>query len=189
MCVGDLCAAAENYFFDAVRPYAGAPTVKCSREIDLKSDAVSAEPLSEFSVICGEVVLAAASCFPGVAEHGTTRLSASKATESSKDPTTITRLAEMKDQYDQITSSPDALLFGEGYGQYYRYSPAYLPDQAGQINKKGFYPIWRAVAPNTLYLPVKGRAILMVAALPAASIGGNPLDPRFAGLIFNVASG
>jgi hypothetical protein len=34
-----------------------------------------------------------------------------------------------------------------------------------------------------------GRAILMVAALPATSIGGNPLGPRFAGLVFGVALG
>ena len=29
----------------------------------------------------------------------------------------------------------------------------------------------------------------MVAALPATSIGGNPLGPRFAGLVFGVALG
>ena len=183
------------------------------------------------AVICGAVIAGGASFFPTVAEHWTIRMSASKATESGRDPTTITRLAEMKDQYDQITSSPDSLLFGKGYGHYYRYSPSYLPDLAGQISAKDFYAIhewfaghnfwvyqlfaggivfglalplallyslyrcciayrkWRAIAPNSLYLPVMGRAILMVAALPATSIGGNPLGPRFAGLVFGVALG
>ncbi|MEI6000186.1 hypothetical protein H3V53_24155 [Paraburkholderia bengalensis] len=182
-------------------------------------------------LICGGVVMAAASYIPGVAEHWTNRIFASKNTESGKDPTTITRLAEMKDQYDQIMSSTDALLFGKGYGHYYRYSPAYLPDLTGQISEKDFYAIhewfaghnfwvyqlfaggivfglalplallfalikccmayrrWRATAPDALYLPVMGRAILMVAALPATSIGGNPLGQRFAGLVFGVALG
>jgi hypothetical protein len=43
--------------------------------------------------------------------------------------------------------------------------------------------------PNLLYLPVLGRAILLLAALPATSIGGNPLGPRFSGLVYGVALG
>jgi hypothetical protein len=38
-------------------------------------------------------------------------------------------------------------------------------------------------------LPVLGRAIMLFAALPATSIGGNPLGPRFSGLIFGIALG
>jgi hypothetical protein len=36
---------------------------------------------------------------------------------------------------------------------------------------------------------VFGRSILLLAALPAQSIGGNPLGPRFSGLVFGVALG
>ncbi|AXE91444.1 hypothetical protein ACOCG7_33685 [Paraburkholderia sp. DD10] len=168
---------------------------------------------------------------PTVAEHWAQRIFASKETVSGKDPTTITRLAEMRDQFDQVTASPETLLFGEGYGHYYRYSPAYLPDLAGQMSEKDFYAInewaaghnfwvyqffaggllfgigmplaslaalvicflsyryWRSVVPDAPMLPVLGRAIMLFAALPATSIGGNPLGPRFSGLIFGIGLG
>ena len=168
---------------------------------------------------------------PTVAEHWTQRIFASKETASGKDPTTVTRLAEMRDQYDQVTASPETLLFGEGYGHYYRYSPVYLPDLAGQISEKDFYAInewaaghnfwvyqffaggllfgigmplaslaalvicffsyryWRSVVPDAPMLPVLGRAIMLFAAMPATSIGGNPLGPRFSGLIFGIGLG
>ena len=173
----------------------------------------------------------AALCFPTVAEHWTQRIFFSEETRSGKDPTTVTRLAEMRDQYDQVTADPQSLLFGEGYGHYYHYSPVYLPDLAGQISEKDFYAIsewaaghnfwvyqffaggllfgvamplvtlgalaicffayryWRSVVPDAPMLPVLGRAIMLFAALPATSIGGNPLGPRFSGLIFGVALG
>ncbi|SDQ31762.1 O-antigen ligase [Paraburkholderia fungorum] len=173
----------------------------------------------------------AALAFPTVAEHWTQRIFASEETASGKDPTTITRLAEMRNQYDQVTQSPETLLFGEGYGHYYRYSPLYLPDLAGQFSEKDFYAInewaaghnfwvyqffaggllfgismplatlaalgicvfsyryWRTVVPDAPMLPVLGRAIMLFAALPATTIGGNPLGPRFSGLIFGVALG
>jgi hypothetical protein len=173
----------------------------------------------------------AALAFPTVAEHWTQRIFASAETVSGKDPTTITRLAEMRNQYDQVTQSTETLLFGEGYGHYYRYSPEYLPDLAGQFSEKDFYAInewaaghnfwvyqlfaggllfgigmplatlaalaicvfsyryWRTVVPDAPMLPVLGRAIMLFAALPATSIGGNPLGPRFSGLIFGVALG
>ncbi|CAB3638183.1 hypothetical protein [Paraburkholderia rhynchosiae] len=168
---------------------------------------------------------------PNVGEHWTQRIFASEETVSGKDPTTITRLAEMRDQYDQVTASPETLLFGAGYGHYYRYSPAYLPDLAGQFSKKDFYAInewaaghnfwvyqffagglvfgiamplatlgalgvcffsyryWRSVVPDAPMLPVLGRAIMLFAALPATSIGGNPLGPRFSGLVFGIGLG
>lgn len=187
------------------------------------------------TVIIGAVLAgvagAAALAFPSVAEHWAQRIFFSEETRSGKDPTTITRLAEMRDQYDQVTADPTTLLFGEGYGHYYRYSPLYLPDLAGQISEKDFYAInewaaghnfwvyqlfaggllfgigmplatlaalavcffsyryWRSVVPDAPMLPVLGRAIMLFAALPATSIGGNPLGPRFSGLIFGVALG
>ncbi|MGF6769071.1 O-antigen ligase [Paraburkholderia sp. GAS199] len=173
----------------------------------------------------------AAVAFPTVTEHWSQRIFASKEATSGRDPTTITRLAEMRDQYDQVTATPEGLLFGEGYGHYYRYSPLYLPDLAGQFSEKDFYAInewaaghnfwvyqffagglvfgiamplasllalvvcifsyryWRSVVPDAPLLPVLGRAIMMFAALPATSIGGNPLGPRFSGLIFGLALG
>ncbi|SIT42888.1 conserved membrane hypothetical protein [Paraburkholderia ribeironis] len=182
------------------------------------------------AVLAGMAGIAALS-FPEVAEHWTQRIFASEETVSGKDPTTITRLAEMRDQYDQVTKSADTLLFGEGYGHYYRYSPVYLPDLAGQFSEKDFYAInewaaghnfwvyqlfaggllfgigmplatlaalaicffsyryWRSAVPDAPLLPVLGRAIMLFAALPATSIGGNPLGPRFSGLVFGVALG
>lgn len=184
------------------------------------------------AAVLGVMVFGAASFFPGVAEHWTQRIFFAKEdTKTGKDPTTITRLAEMKDQYDQVTASPLSMLVGEGYGHDYRYSPAYLPDLAGQISKKDFYAVhdwsaghnfwvyqffaggllfgiampvailyalwrctiayrrWRTLMPHGPYLPVLGRAILLTAALPATSIGGNPLGPRFSGLVFGVSLG
>ena len=183
-----------------------------------------------FSLL-GGMAVASAAFFPKVAEHWVQRMSFAKDTESGRDPTTITRLAEMKDQYDQTTSSTLGTLVGMGYGHDYRYSPYYLPDLAGQFSKKDFYAIkewaaghnfwvyqffaggllfglalplavlwalwrgsnayrsWRHRAPDALYLPVLGRALLILAALPATSIGGNPLGNRFSGVVFGVALG
>jgi hypothetical protein len=182
--------------------------------------------------VLAAMAFTAAAWFPGVAEHWVQRIDfAQSSTKTGEDPTTMTRLAEMRDQYDQVVSSPLSLLVGKGYGHDYGYSPAYLPDLAGQMTKKDFYaerdwaaghnfwvyqffagglllglalPFallyalvrctityrrWRAYAPHTPQLPVLGRAILLTAALPAASIGGNPLGPRFSGLIFGVGLG
>ncbi|SAK69829.1 hypothetical protein [Caballeronia ptereochthonis] len=181
--------------------------------------------------LLGAMAAASAAFFPAVAEHWVQRMSFAKDTESGRDPTTITRLAEMKDQYDQAMSSTLSTIVGMGYGHDYRYSPSYLPDLAGQFSKKDFYAIkewaaghnfwvyqffaggllfglalpiailwalwrgsmayrsWRHRAPDALYLPVLGRALLVVAALPATSIGGNPLGNRFSGVVFGVALG
>jgi hypothetical protein len=187
------------------------------------------------AVMTGMVIAAlaggAALFFPDVADHWAQRIYASKETTSGMDPTTITRLAEMKDQYDQVISTPSSLIAGMGYGAVYHYSPDYLPDLAGQISKKDFYAIrefaaghnfwvyqffaggllfglwmplavllalglggiayrvWRRRAPDLLYLPVLGRSLLLLAGLPATSIGGNPLGPRYSGLVFGIALG
>lgn len=183
------------------------------------------------TVVLGVIAAIAAWSFPTVTEHWTQRLTAAQNTVSGRDPTTITRLAEIKDQVDQVTSSTQSLLLGEGYGHYYRYSPQYLPDLAGQMTEKDFYAIrewaaghnfwvyqlfaggvvfgiglplamlvgmwqcilayrrWRASDPGTPLLPAFGRSILLLAGLPAMSIGGNPLGPRFSGLVFGVALG
>ncbi|MDN7182731.1 hypothetical protein M0D69_32880 [Caballeronia sp. SEWSISQ10-4 2] len=182
-------------------------------------------------LLIAAMVAGTASFFPDVAEHWSQRIYASKETTSGRDPTTITRLAEMKDQYDQVTSTPSALIAGKGYGAIYHYSPDYLPELAGQISKKDFYAIrdfaaghnfwvyqffaggllfglwlplaillalglggvayrtWRRRVPDLLYLPVMGRSLLLLAGLPAMSIGGNPLGPRYSGLVFGVALG
>lgn len=184
------------------------------------------------AIVIGAMVFATSTMFPGVGKHWTQRIFfASQDTITGKDPTTVTRLAELTDQYDQVTSSVTTLLLGEGYGHMYHYSPKYLPDLTGQMTKKDFYAIhdwaaghnfwvyqffaggvlfgiamplallvalycgcieyrrWRASAPAAPYLPVLGRAILVTAALPATAIGGNPLGPRFSGLVFGVSLG
>lgn len=184
------------------------------------------------SVVLGAMALGTASFLPNVVEHWTQRLFfAEENTKTGEDPTTITRLAELKYQYDAVTSSTASMLIGEGYGHDYRYSPAYLPDLRGQMSEKDFYaqhdwaaghnfwvyqfyaggllfgiamPLailyallrctityrkWRAALPHAPYLPILGRAILLTAALPATSIGGNPLGPRFSGLVFGLSLG
>ncbi|ACC71636.1 hypothetical protein PPMP20_11685 [Paraburkholderia phymatum] len=183
------------------------------------------------SVVLGAMAAVAIWSMPSVSEHWMQRFTVAANTQTGKDPTTITRLAEMKDQVDQVTSSTQSLLLGEGYGHYYHYSPQYLPDLAGTISAKDFYAIhewaaghnfwiyqlfaggllfgiglplavlvtlwhcarayrrWRGRTPGAPLLPVFGRSILLLAALPATSIGGNPLGPRFSGLVFGVALG
>jgi hypothetical protein len=187
------------------------------------------------SLVAGAVLAGMAALvvwsFPTVTEPWTLGIFASQESVSGTDPATITRAAEMRDQYDQVTASADTLLFGKGYGHYYRYSPVYLPYLADQFSEQDFYAInewaaghnfwvyqffagglvfgiamplamlaalaicvfsyryWRSVLPNAPLLPVLGRAIMLFAALPATTIGGNPLGPRFSGLIFGVALG
>lgn len=187
------------------------------------------------SIVIGLLVVTTvagvAALMPSVSAHWTQRIFASKETAAGIDPTTVTRLAEISNQYDQVTASASSLLTGVGYGHVYRYSPNYLRDLQGQMSAKDFFAIhewvaghnfwmyqlfaggllfglgmplailyalykaslahreWRRRMPSLLYLPVLGRAILLLAALPATSIGGNPLGPRFSGLVFGVALG
>ncbi|TDN67443.1 hypothetical protein [Paraburkholderia sp. BL10I2N1] len=201
----------------------GAPSVRHLIKAGVRAVIVAA--------MIGSTAVAVSMMFPEVAAHWTQRVFAAKMTRSGMDPTTVTRLAELKDQYDQVTSSTTSLLLGMGYGHYYRYSPVYLWALEGQITKRDFYAIhdwgaghnfwgyqlfagglmfglglpvavlyatwcgtvsyrrWRRLAPDMPFLPVMGRSLLMVASLLAMSIGGNPLGPRFSGLVFGVALG
>ncbi|WP_277188878.1 hypothetical protein [Caballeronia sp. BR00000012568055] len=207
----------------AYATWLASPSIKHLFTSGLRAVAVAA--------LLGAMVVGAAAFFPGVLDHWAQRMEFAKNTEAGRDPTTITRLAEMKDQYDQTMSTPLSIAVGQGYGHDYRYSPYYLPDLAGQFSKKDFYAIkewaaghnfwvyqffagglmfglalplailwalwrgsmayraWRQAAPDVLYLPVLGRALLVVASLPATSVGGNPLGNRFSGIVFGVALG
>jgi hypothetical protein len=184
------------------------------------------------ALLCIAVVIGGTAMIsPEITFHWTQRLFAAEATQSDRDPTTLTRLAEMRDQYDEVTSHASTLLLGEGYGHSYRYSLAYLPYLEEQISVKDYYAIdewtaghnfwvyqlfagglifgvmlpaailivltrtafayrrWRRVAPREPMLAPFGRAVMMLAAFPAASIGGNPLGARFSGLVYGLALG
>ncbi len=174
---------------------------------------------------------ATATFFPTIGAPWMKRLSLVQDAPPARDPVLIARLAEMKDQVDQTTSSAMSTIVGMGYGHDYRYAPSYLPDLAGDISEQDFYafkkwsagrdfwvyqffaggvlfglalPIailwalwrgsrayraWRHSTPDAPWLPVLGRALFVLAALPATSIGGNPLGERFPGLMFGVALG
>ncbi len=103
----------------AYATWLAAPSIKHLFKVGLRAAMVL--------VLLGAIVAASAAFFPSVAGHWEQRMSFAKDTESGRDPTTITRLAEMKDQYDQTTSSALSIAVGQGYGHDYRYSPAYLP--------------------------------------------------------------
>lgn len=169
--------------------------------------------------------------FPAITNHWSQRVFAAQNTDSDRDPTTITRLAEIRDQYDQVTSSTESLLVGKGYGHIYRYSPIYFPYVQDTISEQDYYAIsdwvaghnfwvyqiyaggilfgiclplavivalvragiayrrWHRIAPRHPLLMPFGLSILLLAGLPASSIGGNPLGPRFSGLVYGVALG
>ncbi|WP_321796419.1 hypothetical protein [Caballeronia sp. J97] len=181
--------------------------------------------------LLGALATATATFFPNIAQPWLQRLSFVQDARPARDPFVIARLAEMKDQVDQTTSSTLSTIIGMGYGHDYRYAPSYLPDLADTISEKDFYafrqwaagrdfwvyqffaggllfgialPIailwalwrgsmayraWRHSAPDAPCLPVLGRALFVLAALPVSSIGGNPLGERFAGIVFGVALG
>jgi hypothetical protein len=181
--------------------------------------------------LLGAMAAASATFFPTVAQQWVQYIPFAKDAPPARDPVAIARLAEMKDQVDQTTSSTLSTMVGMGYGHDYRYSPSYLPDLAGLISEKDFYAIrkwaagrdfwvyqffaggllfglalplavlwalwrgsmayraWRHRAPDAPHLPVLGRALFVLAALPATSIGGNPLGDRFSGVVFGVALG
>ncbi|SAK66624.1 hypothetical protein AWB82_03757 [Caballeronia glebae] len=181
--------------------------------------------------LLGAMATATATFFPTIAQPWMQRMSLAQNAPPARDPVVIARLAEMKDQLDQTTSSALSAIVGMGYGHDYRYAPSYLPELAGDIGERDFYafrkwaagrdfwvyqffaggllfglalPIailwalwrgsrayraWRHSTPDAPWLPVLGRALFVLAALPATSIGGNPLGERFPGLVFGVALG
>ncbi|HEY4801494.1 MAG TPA: hypothetical protein VIH96_02640 [Paraburkholderia sp.] len=169
--------------------------------------------------------------FPSVTNHWTQRVTAAQNSESARDPTTVTRIAEIRDQYDQATESAESLLFGKGYGHVYRYSPIYFQYVSETFSKSDYFntsdwvaghnfwvyqlyaeglvfgacmPLavivalivaggafrrWRRIAPRHPLLMPLSMSLLMLAALPGASIGGNPLGARFSGLVYGLALG
>jgi hypothetical protein len=169
--------------------------------------------------------------FPSITNHWTQRIDAAQKSDSDRDPTTVTRIAEIRDQYDQVTASAESLLFGKGYGHEYRYSPIYYPYVQETFSKEDYFAIsdwvaghnfwvyqfyaeglvfgacmplavivalvwggtafrrWHRIAPREPLLMPLSMALLVLAALPGASIGGNPLGPRFSGLVYGVALG
>ncbi|MEM5312193.1 hypothetical protein [Paraburkholderia sp. JHI869] len=169
--------------------------------------------------------------FPSITEHWTQRVTAAQNAESDRDPTTVTRIAEMRDQYDQVTESVESVLFGKGYGHLYRYSPIYYQYVNQTFSKDDYFntsdwvaghnfwvyqlyaegivfgfcmPLavivalivagnafrrWRRIAPRHPLLMPLSMALLVLAALPGASIGGNPLGTRFSGLVYGLALG
>jgi hypothetical protein len=184
------------------------------------------------ALVVAAAVASLIAIFPNVGGHWVQRLTYAQQNSSAHiDPTTITRLAEIRDQLDQVLSSPVTIATGLGYGHSYSYSPIYISDLAGQISSKAFYAThawaaghnfwayqlfaggllfgvalpavllvllircmrayrrWQIIMPYATWLPAFGRAILMTAALPAASIGGNPLGPRLSALILGVSFG
>ncbi|MCP3722046.1 hypothetical protein M3I53_02710 [Paraburkholderia sp. CNPSo 3272] len=169
--------------------------------------------------------------FPSITEHWTQRVTAAQNAESDRDPTTVTRIAEMRDQYDQVTESVESVLFGKGYGHLYRYSPIYFQYVNQTFSKDDYFntsdwvaghnfwvyqlyaegivfggcmPLavivalivagrafrrWHRIAPRHPMLMPLSMALLVLAALPGASIGGNPLGTRFSGLVYGLALG
>ncbi|BCQ23994.1 hypothetical protein NK8_21460 [Caballeronia sp. NK8] len=161
--------------------------------------------------LLGATAAASAALFPAVAEHWVQRVPFAQDARIVRDPATITRLAEMKDQYDQTTSSALSMTVGMGYGHDYalrKWTAGHdfwvyqffaggllfglaLPIAILWALWRGSmaYRAWRHRAPDAPGLPVLGRALFVLAALPATSIGGNPLGDRFSGLVFGVALG
>jgi len=179
----------------------------------------------------GVVAAGAAWIFPSVLDHWSQRIFFAQGTQSGKDPTTISRLAEVQNQYDQVTSTTTSLLTGMGYGHHFGYAQDYIFEllefskredleainswSAGhnfwvyQFFAGGIlfglalpasllyviyrcamsYRRWRRKIPETLYLHVVGRNLMVIFGMFATTIGGNPLGPRYSGLVFGLALG
>jgi hypothetical protein len=179
--------------------------------------------------LLGAMAAASATFFPTVAERWLPQIPLAK--DEAADAAARARLAQMKDQVDQTTSTGLSTAIGMGYGHGYRSASSYLPESASQFAEQDFraignwsagrdfwvyqffaggllfglalpvavlwalwrgsmaYRAWRHRQPDARHLPDLGRALLMLAALPATSIGGNPLGNGFAALVFGVALG
>ncbi|AQG99435.1 hypothetical protein A9R05_11820 [Burkholderia sp. KK1] len=160
--------------------------------------------------LLGAMAAASASFFPTVAGHWLPDVSLVR------DDAALARLAEMREQVEQTTSSALSTWVGMGYGHDYgSFDGAIRNWTAGhdfwvyQFFAGGLlfglalpvavlwalwrgsmaYRAWRLRAPDARHLPELGRALLMLAALPATSLGGNPLGNGFAAAVFGVALG
>ncbi|WP_133300362.1 hypothetical protein [Paraburkholderia lacunae] len=182
-------------------------------------------------VLGGAVAAGVVSFLPSVLDHWSQRIFFAETTQSGEDPTTLSRLAELQDQYDQATSTVTSLMTGMGYGHHFGYSENYVLRmlefskradlesvnawQAGhnfwvyQFFAGGIlfgvalpaallyalyrcsmtYRRWRRVMPGAVFLDDMGSYLMVVAGMIATTVGGNPLGPRFSGLIYGLALG
>ncbi|MCR4469386.1 O-antigen ligase [Burkholderia sp. SCN-KJ] len=170
---------------------------------------------------------------PSVLEHWSQRIFFSETTSNGKDPTTLSRLAEIEDQYDQVTSDAQNLVFGMGYGHEFHFSETYFYDllatrafsedilknrgawEAGhnfwvyQLFSGGIafgvalpvaillacfmctlkYRRVNRIPHNEEHLDSLGRYLMVIVGMIVSTIGGNPLGPRYGGLIYGLAFG
>ncbi|WP_155627785.1 hypothetical protein [Burkholderia vietnamiensis] len=170
---------------------------------------------------------------PSVLEHWSQRIFFSETTSNGKDPTTLSRLAEIQDQYDQVTSDVQNFVFGMGYGHEFHFSQSYFYDllatrafsqdiiknrdswEAGhnfwvyQLFSGGIafgtvlpiailagfllsafkYKRANRMPHNEEHLDSLGRYLMVTAGMIVTTIGGNPLGPRYSGLIYGLAFG
>jgi hypothetical protein len=179
----------------------------------------------------GVVAAGAVWIFPSVLDHWSQRIFFAEGTQSGKDPTTLSRLAEMENQYDQVTSTGTSLLTGMGYGHHFGYAEDYIVEML-EFSKRGdleaidswsaghnfwvyqlfaggilfgvalplallynlyrctiSYRRWRRASPAADYLQNMGRYLLVSAGMIVTTVGGNPLGPRFSGLVYGIALG
>lgn len=170
---------------------------------------------------------------PNVMAKWSERIFAFEATTNGKDPTTLSRLAEIEGQYDQVTSSAVNFIFGMGLGHEYHFAPKYFYDlistqafsadvlkrrsawEAGhnfwvyQLYSGGVafgialpiavllafvicafkYRRLRKIKLKSEYVDSLGRYLMVTAGMIAETIGGNPLGPRYNGIIYGLAFG
>lgn len=181
--------------------------------------------------ILGVTYSGAALIYPSLLNHWSQRIFYAETDGGGKDPTTLSRLAEMQEQYDQVTADATSLLLGKGFGHEYHYAEEYivqllhfssrndLEASGGWAAGHNFwvyqffaggiafglalpvallyslyrcgtaYRRFRGVAANSHYLNDTGKFAMVLAGMVGTTVGGNPLGPRFGGLIYGVAFG
>lgn len=189
---------------------------------------------SAISAVLAVIVVAATSVIaPTVLSKWSDRIFVFETTSNGKDPTTLSRIAEMEGQYDQVTSSAQNLVLGMGFGHEYRFAQKYFNDlvatqafsgdglkkrdswEAGhnfwvyQLYSGGIafgmalpitillacvlcalkYRRARGIPRNIENLDSLGRYLMVTAGMLATTIGGNPLGPRYSGIIYGLAFG
>ncbi|MCX4149419.1 MULTISPECIES: hypothetical protein [Paraburkholderia] len=83
------------------------------------------------AVAGGTAVLAS----PNLADMWEQRIFLFQQDKNGIDPTTLTRVAEAQNQYDQVTSSLSSTVIGEGYGHPYRYAQEYISELAPYLGQ------------------------------------------------------